>query len=305
MSAAIYLRADSECDVNFVDYGKENLQEFLDKALAIRKSVDRVVVADFGLDDSYAEQVAATLKHVLDSGVEVVWLDHHTWSREALEAIQKIGVKLTKVADREACGAELVFKAYKSDDEYASVLASIAHHTDFHLELDDVSRTIVAVVDYYNSLGKQECSRKMEAFARKIASGTFVDNEVYKDYLRYKELERKAIEDLRGNISQFEANGFRVAVGFPKEPLSSTKTCDIIRENTQSDIQISIRNAKISIRRSNEKADCAAIAKMFNGGGHDYAAGGELEFEVTDEESKTRAIEILKRKIGLALPKNL
>jgi oligoribonuclease NrnB/cAMP/cGMP phosphodiesterase (DHH superfamily) len=299
MSAAIYLRADPESDVNFIDYGEENLREFLDKVLALKGSVSRIVVADFGLDDSYLEPVASTLKQVVDSNVEVVWLDHHDWSPEALESIRKVGVRLTKVADKEACGAELVFKTFRPGDTFSSTLALIAHRTDFHLESDDVSKTIVDVVDHYNSLDRHECDKKMEAFARRIASGIFVDQEVYTDYLSYKEREHEAIEDLHKNILFFETNGFRVAVGFPKEPLSSTKTCDIIRENTKSDIQVSIRKSKISFRRSNEKVDCAAIARMFNGGGHDYAAGGELEFEVTDKESRNRALEMLRHKIDL------
>lgn len=297
MSAAIYLRAQPEAHVFFVDYGEANIKDFLSRLSEAAKSVGRIVIADFGLDDHNLEKVLETLKPIVLGGVEVFWLDHHSWSKRSLEGISALGVKLVKVDDREACGAELVQRVFAKSDPYSQLLAQMAHRTDFHLELNCVDKVVVSVIDYYNTFDSATCDSKLAALARKVSQGVLVDSETYQDYLRYLELESAAIQSLLKNIYTFEVGGLRVAVGFTSDPLSATKTCDIIRQNVESDIQVSVKKRKVSFRRSNPNVDCAAIARLFNGGGHDYAASGELDFDVVDERTKRMALETLKDKM--------
>ena len=47
--------------------------------------------------------------------------------------------------------------------------------------------------------------------------------------------------------------------------------------------------------------DCSDLARLFKGGGHDYAASGELDFEVVDEATMSRALNVIKERLGLAL----
>lgn len=303
MSAAIYLRAQPDADVFFVDYGETNIKDFLGALSEESLKAKRIVIADFGLDDHNLTEVVATIKPIVAKGVEVFWLDHHSWSGRSLQEVSRIGVKLIKVDDREACGAELVQRVFAPSDQYSGLLAQMAHRTDFHLELNCVDKVLVCVVDYYNTFEPKLCDQKLGALAKKVASGILVDSQTFSDYLKYLELETAATQELLRNIHVFEVGGLKVAVGFTPDPLSATKACDIIRQNTQSDIQVSVKKRKLSFRRANPQVDCAAIARLFKGGGHDYAAGGELDFEVKDQHTASEALRILKEKIGLLFEK--
>ena len=301
MSAAIFLRVEPSSGVFFVDYGELNMGEFLNRFSEASKSSRRIVIADFGLDDFYLQRVKRALMEAVSLGVEVYWLDHHNWSERALKEVEATGIHLVKAGDRDACGAELVYNVFGGSDPYSRLLAQIAHRTDYHLELNCVDRVLVDVVDYYNTLTPPDCNGEMVSLARRVAEGILVDSKIYEDYLKYSELESEAVRSLLANIHLFEVGGFRVAVGFTRDPLSATKTCDIIREKVQSDIQVSVKNRKVSFRRSNPSVDCSALARLFRGGGHDYAASGELDFEVVDEATMSRALNVIKERLGLAL----
>ncbi len=301
MSAAIFLRAEPSSGVFFVDYGESNMGEFLTRFSEAARSSRRIVIADFGLDDFYLERVKKALMEAVSLGVEVYWLDHHNWSERALKEVGATGTHLVKAGDRDACGAELVHRVFGTSDPYSHLLAQSAHRTDYHLELNCVDRVLVDVVDYYNTLSPADCNAEMVSLARRVGEGILVDGKVYGDYLKYSELESEAVRSLLANIHLFEVGGFRVAVGFTRDPLSATKTCDIIRERVESDIQVSVKNRKVSFRRSNPSVDCSALARLFKGGGHDYAASGELDFEVVDARTMSRALDVIKERLGLAL----
>ncbi|MEM0120165.1 MAG: hypothetical protein QW688_01835 [Thermoprotei archaeon] len=301
MSAAIFLRVEPSSRVFFIDYGEENMEEFLRKFSEASRNSERLVIADFGLDDFYLERVEKVLAEVLSLGVQVYWLDHHNWSETALKEIGSMGVHLVKVGDREACGAELVWRVFNASDSYSKLLSESAHRTDYHLELNCVDRILVDAVDYYNTLSPKDCDAKMSLLARRVSSGVLVDAEIYGDYLKYSELESAAVRSLLENIHVFEVNGLKVAVGFTRDPLSATKSCDIIREKTHSDVQVSVKNRKVSFRRSNPSVDCSSLARLFKGGGHDYAASGELEFEVVDNRTMVEALNLIKARLKLGL----
>ncbi len=277
------------------------MSSFLKRLSDVAGRVKRIVIADFGLDDHYIKAVHESLSPILAAGVEVHWLDHHNWSSRALNMIAGLGVRLVKVNDREACGAQLVNRFFGNCDEYSELLAQIAYRTDFHLELNSLDGLLVDVVDYYNTLGVDDCDRLLERAARNISSGVLVDAVIYTHYLEYRRLESAAVESLLKNIHVFDAGTVRVAVGFTSDPLSSTKTCDIIREHYESDVQVAVKRRKVSFRRSRYDVDCSAIARLFRGGGHDYAASGELDFDVVDEETRRRALDIIKQRVEAAM----
>ncbi|PSN85549.1 hypothetical protein B9Q02_06010 [Candidatus Marsarchaeota G1 archaeon BE_D] len=63
MSAAIFLRRFRDAKLNFVDYGKENVEELIKKLYALSQG-DFVVIADFGLDDDYAKRLSDVLSEL-------------------------------------------------------------------------------------------------------------------------------------------------------------------------------------------------------------------------------------------------
>jgi len=298
ISAAIFLRRFRDAKLNFVDYGKENVEELIKKLYALSQG-DFVVIADFGLDDDYAKRLSDVLSELTKKGAIVYWLDHHNWSEQSISLVKQAGVHLLKVKDDEACGAELVHKLFGGNDKFSLTLSQIAHSTDFHLPLDEVAKTLVCVVDYYNSMEKSVCDKNLERLAQNLAEGVFLDSLIYEHFLEYKKQEEKAIEQLLKDTRTFKVNDFVVAVGFAKDPLGPTKTCDIIRENVKSDIQVYVKGKKVSFRRSNNAIDCSKIAKNLSGGGHEYAAGGELAFDA--EKHRDEALEEIKKAIQKAL----
>jgi oligoribonuclease NrnB/cAMP/cGMP phosphodiesterase (DHH superfamily) len=292
MSAAIFLRVHPLATVKFVDYGLDDMKHLLIE-LSELKVVELTVIADFGLDDDKRDAMVTALSSLVSRGTRVDWLDHHSWSAASMEAVRRAGVELVKPPDREACGAELVQRRYAPSDDYSKRLAELAHATDFHEPLDEIGRVLTGVVDYYNSLTKAECDKKLERLAQVVSEGVLVDSVVYNDYCHYTKLVAHSEEELRKTARLLNAGGFRVAVGFATGPLGPTRTCDVLRETFPSDIQVYVKGRKVSFRRSNENIDCAKIAKAFRGGGHDYAAGGELEFDANTDEAREKFLQLL------------
>ncbi|MEM3670723.1 MAG: DHHA1 domain-containing protein [Thermoprotei archaeon] len=291
MSAAIYLRSFPDSEVSFVNYGRENIGRFTQ---TLNKAVGRlqeVVIADFGLDDENLDSVTSALNQVILSGIRVSWLDHHVWSEEALSRIKSVGVNLVKVPDREACGAQLVYRMFGRGDAYSGMLAEAAASTDFHMEVNDQIKALASAVDFYNNMFEPaECDTKLERLARNISKGILMDAQTYSDFLEYRRLLKEGTEKLLRSVSVHSVGSLTVAVGFREPPLGATVACDMIREKFPSDLQVVIKRREISVRRTNSAVNCAKIARALNGGGHDYAAGGELQFEVSDDQSREAAV---------------
>lgn len=294
MSAAIFLRAYPLASVRFVDYGLDDMVHLLHE-LSELNDVELAVIADFGLDDDKTDSMVSALRSLVARGTRVNWLDHHNWSDSSIKAVREAGVELVKPPDREACGAELVQKRYAPSDGYSKRLAEIANMTDFHKPLDEVGKMLTGVVDYYNSMSKGECDKRLERLAQIVSEGVLVDSVVLDDYHHYTELVNMAEEELKRSARLLSSGGFRVAVGFATGPLGPTRTCDILRDSIPSDIQVYVKGRKVSFRRSNESVDCAKIATAFGGGGHDYAAGGEVDFEVRTDAEREKFLQLLER----------
>lgn len=301
MSASIYLRKNPDSYVGFVNYGRSNIEEFIRRLSSVGSECDRVVIADFGLDEGNIDGVSKALSEVVSKGAEVFWLDHHVWNEETMSRIRSVGVRLTKVPDRQACGAELVYQTFGSGDEYSRMLADMAASTDFHREIDDQTRVLASVVDHYNGMEVDVCDSKLLRTARMLSQGVLADSETYADYLEYRSKLEKAKTLLLDSVKNLEVKGYTVCIGFREPPLGSTLACDTIRQHFKCDIQIVVRGNNVSIRRTNQNVDCSKVARELNGGGHEYAAGGELEFRVDGDETRVQAVERIKRALEKAL----
>ncbi len=301
MSAAIFLREKPEAKVHFVDYGSAGISQFVRQLQFEKETVTQVIVADFGMDEHNSSLIVTALEELRKAKVQVDWLDHHVWTEESMKKVRDLGVKLTKVPDRDACGAELVYHAYREGDGFASLLAKMAHSTDFHGTVDDVTSSLVQLIDYYNSLEPEECDSRLEMLARSVARGVIIEQGTYMDYLSYLDIQGRGVDMLKQSIVVLNAGNLRVAVGFAENSLSGTRACEVIREVVQSDIQVAVKGRKLSIRRSNEAVDCSKIARALNGGGHDYAAGGELPFDASEPDNREAASRMIIEKVSEAL----
>ena len=94
-------------------------------------------------------------------------------------------------------------------------------------------------------------------------------------YLKMKE---KAKKKLLQNTIVREIHGHSVAVGLAPALLSGSESADELLKNTNTEVQIVLKyQGWMSFRRAkNSSVNLIELAKLFNGGGHEYASGGEL-----------------------------
>ncbi|MFW9814259.1 MAG: hypothetical protein ACFFF9_17485, partial [Candidatus Thorarchaeota archaeon] len=198
------------------------------------------------------------------------------------------------------CAAEITHKVLMPRDEICTELAKIAHDTDFNLrEIEAASALTDAVsVVRFGAIDKnEEVTDALSPILSKLAdegmSGVwdestrkFKDPLLDKQVNHYrKEKSKKMRKALSGHCDQV-IHGKLVRIVEIPSGLTSTDmgTFASNPENLKkiddelkvADLLLSLsQGGMLGIRRGKDGVLCNAAAKLFNGGGHPYAAGGE------------------------------
>ncbi len=259
-----------------------------------------IIITDLGMDETVLDVVTAGLDRAVKQGCRVVWLDHHHWSKRSIDAIRNLGNNPVLKVNHDYCAAEITQKVLMPRDEISRELAEIAHDTDFNLrEIQAASALTDAVsVIRFNAIDRKEdvteALRPMvEHLAKEGVPGVYDRNAGrFKDALIQKRVEhyrkekiKKMRKALSGHCDQ-EIHGRLVRVVEIPSGLTSTDmgTFAAKQENLRiEDAQIPVADlllmlspgGMLGIRRGSERVLCNSVAKLFNGGGHPYAAGGE------------------------------
>jgi Predicted phosphohydrolase (DHH superfamily) len=118
--------------------------------------------------------------------------------------------------------------------------------------------------------------------------------EVLEKYLQEKENAKKKLLE---NVVVREVKGHLVAVGYAIDPLSGSESADILLKETGSEVQIIVKpQGWMSFRRAKtSNINLIPLAKIFGGGGHEYASGGDLGKTVSQENFSEIAEEIFSK----------
>ncbi|MGY5875056.1 MAG: DHH family phosphoesterase [Candidatus Thorarchaeota archaeon] len=283
-------------DVMLTDYG--SFEQVFSSISSRRDTL--IVITDLGMDDSSLDFVITSLSRAVEQGCRIVWLDHHQWSDKAVKAILALGNKPVLKVNHEHCAAEIAFKVLMPRDEISSELATIAHDTDFNLrEIEAASALTDALsVIRFNAMDrKEDLTEILRPILERIAehgmdgvwdndARRFKDTQLDQKVKHYrKEKLKKMRKALAGHCDQ-EIHGRLIRIIEMPHGVTTTDigTYLAIEDNLKvGDEQLPVADLLLTLsqggmlgfRRATDFVLCNAAAKMFDGGGHPYAAGGE------------------------------
>ncbi|MFX1559025.1 MAG: DHH family phosphoesterase [Promethearchaeota archaeon] len=259
-----------------------------------------IIITDLGMDDTILETVQTGLTRAISQGCRIVWLDHHQWSDRSIRMVLSLGSKPVLKVNHEFCAAEITHKVLMPRDEVCAELAKIAHDTDFNLRQIEAATALTDAVSVtrFGAIDKKEdVTYALYPVLTKLAesgmSGVWEDNtHRFKDPLLNKRVEnyrkekkKKMRKALAGHHDQI-IHGKLVRIVEIPSGLTSTdmgtfasnpeNLSAIDSELKVADLLLSLsQGGMLGFRRGRDGVLCNAAAKLFNGGGHPYAAGGE------------------------------
>lgn len=314
-SAAILKRyiskKKSEGKIGFIDYG-EAAEKAFSEIESLGKDSD-VIIADFGCDKDLLKTAEKAITSLNTNGGSLTWLDHHKWDESAVKKISPMAkVRLSK--SDEFCGAELSYLEYMKDDSLSQSLAKVGRDSDIDMWKTSppspkyaITQPLADLITYYNYLGRDDENKRndlllsivdkladapSDVILSKDTAHPFWDALMEEGYREYKTLESSKLEDCLKKANTFNAGGHSYVMSFADRLLSSTTAGNALLREYDTDVAIVLRDTGVlSFRRNNGTKDvkCDGLAKLFGGGGHEFAAGGRLEYGITDEASKNRA----------------
>jgi oligoribonuclease NrnB/cAMP/cGMP phosphodiesterase (DHH superfamily) len=207
---------------------------------------------------------ASALKQLKDDGWRIAWRDHHVWDGHTLDNIADT-VDYLRI-DPQLCACEIVYEDLLKDDPIAQEIALVGRDRDFWINKDPRSERLSTVInsDHWRA-----------AVAAKLSRGVFVDADIEHQY----EIQIKKKKRVTGNAMRrskaYDNTAVTVSNGY------SSDVAALLRDKYSSQIEIVLRsNGIFSIRTVAPVAN--RIAKLFGGGGHPHAAGGNLHFSFVD-----------------------
>ena len=291
------------------DYG--GFDQAFGKVAAMRNSL--IVVTDLGMDEPAMNQAMPLLSQAVSQGCRIVWLDHHLWEPAAIKSLLSLENNPILKVNPDYCAAEITQKVLMPRDIISQEIATIAHDTDFNLrEIEAASALTDAVsVIRFSALDKREditdaLTPIVEALAKNGIEGVwdsehkrFRNNLLQKQVAYYqKERLKKMKKALIGHCDHSIQGQLVRIVEIP----SGVTTTDLgtflaMDENLElegqripvADLLITIsQGGMLGFRRGTENVLCNEAAKLFDGGGHPYAAGGEYgmysDFDATCDD---------------------
>lgn len=299
MSVAIYLRNIKNANAYLVNYGEEEISRMINIMKEISKNdIGNIVISDFGINRSTSYMIIEELKELKQKGWTITWVDHHQWPEDLKNEISKYA---NLIIDTSKCASEIMSTTF-CDDEICKELASIARDSDFHLNLYTITELIKDIIAYYNYLKNDHL---LVQLAHKFSQGILWDSTTQKDWETYIIEKRKAITELTSNIVVKNIRNYNVAIGIASEVLASSDALDVIDEKTGADISIVVhKKGTLTIKRRNgTNILCNKIAEYFDGGGHQFIAGGRLPLAIISKNDKNEWIQYIFTKVEEALTK--
>jgi oligoribonuclease NrnB/cAMP/cGMP phosphodiesterase (DHH superfamily) len=283
-SAAIGLMRYPQAMTVFLGYGAENfskLGNFIYSATRYSSSeCGQIVIADLGLNDDLIETCRKTFSDAVFKGWKIMWVDHHPWSQQAIEAIKPF-VEIVLDASGRKCAADLMYETLLPGNTLAAKLASMAHTMDFFTR-DQYLTPISELIRYYQTF--PDFYYRLSNLAEKSVRGILWDIDMQSDYSNYVRLRDEAKAQVFASLQIRQAGRFKVAYVQSSPYLQSSLFSEEVFANTNADlVMFYSTKGKVSIRRNNELVSCRNIAaNLPEGGGHDYAAGATFKSNPSD-----------------------
>lgn len=282
-SATIGLLRYPQAKTIFLGYGAENFQKlgnFIYSATQYSPERGLIIIADLGLNDDLIETCRQMFSDAVGNGWKIMWIDHHPWSQQAINAIKPF-VEIVLDVSGGKCAADLMYETLLPGNTLAGKLAGMAHTMDFFTK-DQYLTPISELIRYYQTF--PDFYDRLSELARKSSKGLLWDVEMQSDYNDYVRLRDKAKAQVLATMQVRTAGRFKIAFVQSSPYLQSSLFSEEVFAKTNTDlVMFYSAKGKVSIRRNNESISCRDIAaNLPEGGGHAYAAGATFKSDPAD-----------------------
>lgn len=298
-AAAIVLRyarlRNSPCRIaGFLSFA--NIEDKLQEMAALKGNL--IFVLDFPPDQ--IENFEQKLSEITKNNKIVYWNSHHPYTQETLEMMKKYihtvefsgKIKNSVKPEQMLCSADLVAKKFMPVDSVALQLKLIARDIEFWIKQDERAIKLADLIASGHS--KKEITESLSKGV--LWSEKF--EKIREEYLQKKE---KAFQQLINKMQLKQYVNYKFAFSLASSLLSSADAGDkILSTHHAADVSVVLyRNGRISFRRrDNCDIDLTKIAQLFDGGGHEYAAGGTIrQFKNISYENIEKVLFYIDRKL--------
>jgi oligoribonuclease NrnB/cAMP/cGMP phosphodiesterase (DHH superfamily) len=267
----------------------KGFKSFLEHIKKLKPSNSTIIIADLALNKDQIPYVKEAFSLLEASNNSIIWLDHHPWDAESLNAVKGIRFGVFGECKR-YCATELAYLLLCKREKGNQLLADMVHVADFALKSkrfgrpnEKISRTII-----YYLLGRPNPNRNLQKLCGILAGLDFNNKFISNAYKAYLKNSMKSIKVLKENIRVVATSPYRIAVGFSKR-LQINQACEIIMQKTKSDIDVyvDIETGKSGMR-SRKGVDCSVLARALNGGGHPQASGFDADPKKLSKNGKEK-----------------
>lgn len=279
VSGALFKDFFEDATIVTADY--DDLEETFTTVLQNLDTIDTIYVSDLNLDEPL--DVIGAIVPDVDT---FVWLDHHEWE-EIADEVREMGVDV--ILNQERCGAGIVCdyltaRGYEPSESAKDIVEITEDHDLWKHELETIS-----LGDYDVCI-----SKVLSNFAFLSDQDDFINNILdygynfpeYEEEMfwaddpvgKLEESEREHREKIQYIIENetdiMEINGY--TVGFAYGRASPGGILEHLNETEEIDILVHSKPSypvKVSVRSTDSFNGCHKIAEEFTGGGHEQAAG--------------------------------
>ncbi|EZQ11122.1 MULTISPECIES: DHH family phosphoesterase [Acidianus] len=283
-SAAVYSRAVGSLPANIWFTEPTKIHNLIGK-LELR-GVNKIMIADIGLNEGTIDQVISALKSLISKGASVQWFDHHVWKEEWKKKLADIGVEVYH--DTQTCGAGVVHNVMNPQDEFSSKLVSADCSVDIWLHNDPMGEKLRRIVE-----NNREFSWKKKIIET-FYNGILWNDEFQSILEKQVDAELKGYQKLWKYYRVLEINGKKVVVAIRwRGPPDISYAAQFLMTREKADVFVSANGKAISFRSA--KIDVRRFAAKLGGGGHPLAAGASLNMPL---------IYRFLRRVGIVSPAN-
>lgn len=243
---------------------------------------------------------------------KIFFIDHHTDSETTFrDRVEELFPKIEYYNDLSYCASLQLFNFFKNNQSREWTQATIGTEDD---KIEDVKSWLNSYLRYVHDWDTFDWKDNNDIIARDlnlvfshINRSKFFLMQLQKDGLAFyfNKTEKTILKEVMDQINKDYQKALMTSVvldhidedGFPhpdcqyiviRSDDNTSLICDMIREainrkeiyiryNIKYIVNVSFKYGSINFRRVLEDIDCARIARMYGGGGHEYAAGCVLD----------------------------
>lgn len=236
------------------------------KMLGMIRRKHKMFIVDVAINSSALNEIERNLKRLREKGSEIIWIDHHPWTKETIETVRKYAEVHVR---GEKSAARLVMEVFNLKDETSRRIAEIADDADTAEYSMEISRLYRA-----GSRGSKLRKRIVDL----MAEGKFMDEELEEKLRKNMKKEEKRHANVEYQFIT-TSNGRKIAVidlrpsGGPGSVIAK-ELCS----KEEFDFSLVIFSCeRFSLYRCRGLEDLSKVCEEYEGGGHPYACGGRIK----------------------------